>query len=399
MRHRSWYGSTKTALAGVAALALAVTACGVEDNGDDGGAAADGSDDEVIADHEADEDSDAYYAGRTIELVVPFGPGGGTDTTARLLAPFLNEYVEGNPSVQVVNVPGGGSINGANEFANSTERDGSQALFTANSTVLPWLLGLDTVDYDLATLEPIVGFPSSRVIYASPETGIESFEDLVDPPTQLTMAGRQPTAAELLNILALEALGMGIRDNVQEIWGYDGSGDVALAFETGEVNLGSGTSAAYLESVVPLVDEGEAFPLFTYGVPIDGGEDVGPDPAVPDVPTIKDAYIELHGEEPSGDAWDAFMTYLAVVGESTFGMWLHDDAPPEAVEALRDGIAAAAETEEFQELRDAEIGPYEPVLGDDADAYAETLRTLDQENLEYVRDLLRTEYDVDEFAD
>jgi tripartite-type tricarboxylate transporter receptor subunit TctC len=50
----------------------------------------------------------ASFAGKTIEWVIPFGVGGGSDVWARFNAPFLTKYLPGNPNVVVKNVPGGG---------------------------------------------------------------------------------------------------------------------------------------------------------------------------------------------------------------------------------------------------------------------------------------------------
>ena len=36
------------------------------------------------------------FAGKTVEWVVPFGTGGGTDVWARFLAPYLSKYLPGN---------------------------------------------------------------------------------------------------------------------------------------------------------------------------------------------------------------------------------------------------------------------------------------------------------------
>ncbi|MCB1638441.1 MAG: tricarboxylate transporter, partial [Thiothrix sp.] len=56
------------------------------------------------------------FSGKTVEWTVPFGVGGGTDVWARFFAPQLAETLPGKPTVVVLNVPGGGSITGANQF-------------------------------------------------------------------------------------------------------------------------------------------------------------------------------------------------------------------------------------------------------------------------------------------
>jgi tripartite-type tricarboxylate transporter receptor subunit TctC len=46
-----------------------------------------------------------FYAGRTISVMVGFGPGGGYDFYARVLARHLGAHVPGHPTVVVQNVP------------------------------------------------------------------------------------------------------------------------------------------------------------------------------------------------------------------------------------------------------------------------------------------------------
>jgi hypothetical protein len=52
----------------------------------------------------------------TIEWVIPFAEGGGSDVWARFMAPFLSKHLPGRPNVIIRNVPGGGSITGTNDF-------------------------------------------------------------------------------------------------------------------------------------------------------------------------------------------------------------------------------------------------------------------------------------------
>ena len=48
-----------------------------------------------------------YYAGKTIEILITRGPGGGADTTGRHHAQLLSKFIPGNPRIRVVNNPGG----------------------------------------------------------------------------------------------------------------------------------------------------------------------------------------------------------------------------------------------------------------------------------------------------
>ncbi|HMB47915.1 MAG TPA: tricarboxylate transporter, partial [Afifellaceae bacterium] len=93
-----------------------------------------------------------YYAGKTITVVVPFSQGGATYVSAKFLEPFLEKHIPGNPDIEVVDRPGGGSILGANWFAQNGKPDGMTILFTTSSTANPYVLGKSEVAYDLAKM-------------------------------------------------------------------------------------------------------------------------------------------------------------------------------------------------------------------------------------------------------
>ncbi|MBI2858418.1 MAG: hypothetical protein HYX90_05000, partial [Chloroflexi bacterium] len=59
------------------------------------------------------------FAGKTIDLIVPSGAGGGLDLTARVYAKILPRYLPGNPAIVVKNMPGGGATIGGNYFYNA----------------------------------------------------------------------------------------------------------------------------------------------------------------------------------------------------------------------------------------------------------------------------------------
>ena len=44
---------------------------------------------------------------KKVTFIVPYKEGGGTDTMARIFQPFLQKYLPGNPTILVLNQPGG----------------------------------------------------------------------------------------------------------------------------------------------------------------------------------------------------------------------------------------------------------------------------------------------------
>ena len=51
-----------------------------------------------------------YYAGKTVQMIIGFGPGGGYDLWARTVARHIGKHLPGNPNVVSQNMPGAGSF-------------------------------------------------------------------------------------------------------------------------------------------------------------------------------------------------------------------------------------------------------------------------------------------------
>src|SRR6202163_4503081 len=51
-----------------------------------------------------------FYRGKTMKMIIGYGPGGGYDLYGRLAAEFLSRRIPGNPVIVPENMPGGGSL-------------------------------------------------------------------------------------------------------------------------------------------------------------------------------------------------------------------------------------------------------------------------------------------------
>src|ERR1700745_2758727 len=66
-----------------------------------------------------------FYKAKQISLIVGYGPGGGYDNYARLLARHFGRFVPGNPNVIVQNMPGAGSLRAGYYPSNVAPREGA----------------------------------------------------------------------------------------------------------------------------------------------------------------------------------------------------------------------------------------------------------------------------------
>ncbi|WP_249869163.1 hypothetical protein [Oceanobacillus saliphilus] len=314
----------------------------------------------ACGDNEADADSDEnYYSGENIETVIPYDAGGGSDVLGRYVAPFLSDHIAGNPSVQVTNIPGAGSVIGMNEYFGLRDADGYSLIWSSGSTITNHLLGTEGVNYEFSELTPILGVPAGGVVFISADIGYEEPADILNvDPADLVYSGQSATGLDLVPLMSFDVLGL----DVQALLGYEGSGPARVAFEQGESSLNYQTTAAYLSSVEPLVENGEAIPLYSFGH-FDSDGNIIRDPAFPDLPNLKEFYEEVYGKEPSGEIWDAFEVVASRGFTIQKVLWTKNETPEEAIRLLQEGAENLAADPSFVEDGEDVLGGYEPVVG------------------------------------
>ncbi|MDR7550603.1 MAG: hypothetical protein QN131_11810, partial [Armatimonadota bacterium] len=194
----------------------------------------------------------SFYAGKTIELLVPTAVGGATDILNRFLAPFLEKNIPGAPTIRIRNMPGGGTLLGMNWFAANAKPDGMTILASTVASKVAYMLQNPAVRYDFRKFRLVAINGSGAVIYASSRTGIRRAADL--PKAEgLIFGSNTPPGVELPALLAFELFGL----SPKVVFGFESRGPIRLAFERGELNLDFQASFVYNSQVLPLVREGK----------------------------------------------------------------------------------------------------------------------------------------------
>jgi tripartite-type tricarboxylate transporter receptor subunit TctC len=332
----------------------------------------------------------ADFAGQTIEWTIPFSEGGGSDVWARFFAPYLSRHLPGNPNVIVRNVPGGGSITGTNEFVARARPDGLSLIGTSGSTQFPFLLGDPRVRYDYAKLEPVLVSPTGGVVYIPATFGVEDASQLGQlADRELVYASQGATSLDLVPLLAFQVMGL----NVRHVFGMTGRGDGRLAFERGEATIDYQTSSAYLTNVVPLVEAGNAVPLFSWGV-LDAQGNVQRDPTFPDLPHFVEAYEMMHGSAPSGVEFNAYLAFFGSGFAAQKPAMLPEGTPAEIIAAYRQAFADVVADPELQANKGDVLGEYEQAVGDDVEGLYRVATSIDPEARDWVRNFLTENYNV-----
>jgi tripartite-type tricarboxylate transporter receptor subunit TctC len=224
------------------------------------------------------------YPNRTIRLIVPFGPGGGTDIVARLLAQKLSEAWKHN--VVIDNRDGGGSTIGTSLAARANPDGHTLVIVTATFAINPSLhkkLPYDSVR-DFAPVSQVTS--SLYVIAVNPAVPATSMKQLIalarSSPGKMTYATAGNGSSGHLGMELLKTM-TGI-DMVHVP--YKGAGPAIIAVVAGQVQLNMGSTTAALPHIRanrlrPLaVTTAKRFPI------------------LPDVPTV--AEVGLPGYEVDG---------------------------------------------------------------------------------------------------
>jgi tripartite-type tricarboxylate transporter receptor subunit TctC len=174
----------------------------------------------------------AFYKGKNVRLIVGYGPGGGYDVYARMIASDIGKHLGAN--VIVENQPGAGGITALNNLTTLPPDGLAMMIVNGTGAALAQLVGQTGVRYDLGTLEhlgtvsasPWVWLVRNDSAYKTPDAAIAANKDIMWGGSG-PMDGLSDGAA-----FTCEALKMKCR----VVMGYGGSNEVALALTKGEMD-------------------------------------------------------------------------------------------------------------------------------------------------------------------
>jgi len=194
-----------------------------------------------------------FYRGKQVNLIVGFGPGGGYDIYARLLARHFGRFIPGNPTIVVQNMPGAGSLRAINYLYNVAPKDGTAiACFARNMPLLGILGGNANVQFN-ARRFTWLGSSSSFVndayiLIVRADAPVKSIDEARRPDFPALVLGGTAEGAtgNDIPIILRDTIGL----HVKQVVGYPDSNAIFLAIERGEV-VGRTVDLSSVKSVKP----------------------------------------------------------------------------------------------------------------------------------------------------
>lgn len=272
-------------LVALACLALLISACG-GDTSNPGEAASEEAAGSPAAEPAETESSaePAFASGDSVTIIVPTAPGGGFDTEARLLQPYLEDALSeisgGNVTVRVENAPGGDGRIGAQRVYDSGPDDNFVWYYFTNTLVGSELEDGEASGYAAEEFVPLALWgngPSAFVLPQQLELSEPTIEGLSErserQPLLIGGVGLDRELAIMSALLEQEGLPF-----AYEVVEGSGTSDTVAFLLRGDVEVGYSTGSG----LRPFVEEEEALEFMVSTA-------CETDPAIPDVPTIVEA--------------------------------------------------------------------------------------------------------------
>lgn len=183
------------------------------------------------------------FKDKTVTMIVGGSPGDGYDIYARFLAPYLTRHLPGNPTVIVQNMPGAGTLVAANYMYERAARDGTAIGTVGGGTATAQLFRTKGIRFDprrytwVGSLNSEVG-----IVLAWHTQPFKSVKDLME--REMIVGGSGPTSGNIIFPLVLNRV---VGTKFKIISGYKGTGAIALAIESGELQ---GTASYHYSSMI-----------------------------------------------------------------------------------------------------------------------------------------------------
>ncbi len=322
---------------GGAAVAVVLAACG-------------GGSEEQDASGSESEEAASFYAGETVDLVVPYDPGGGFDVYARAIAPYLGDCL--GAEVVVKNEPGAGGLLATNATAVADPEERRLMIMNTAGFAAAQIAGAEGVQFDLSEFSHvgrIAGAPTALVVAS--DSDIASFDDILasDDPVRFVATGPGSEGYIAATGLA-EAYGFPI----EVITGFPGSGEARTAVVAGDADV----MALTFDSLLGAIAAGEVRPVVLV--------DEEANELLRDTPPITDFAAP-------DDRAEGLVDSLVELGESGRSIAAPPGLPEERLSELRDAFTCAMENEELLAEFESQKRPVDVVEGEE---YAQQVQEL-----------------------
>lgn len=283
-------------------------------------------------------DAASKFPSKTITYVIPTSPGGGFDTFSRMVLPFLQKYLPGNPKIIIKNAPGGEWNIGITKMYRAKPDGHTVGILNMPGNAKSQVLG--TAKYDLRKMNWLGNIGEVTYVTAlSKKSKYKTLKELQAAPEVVSGVVGLSSTAGLGTLIAAERMGVKMK-----YIPHVGSTEAILAAIRGDVDWVQYPFSTLKKSIV---DSHDLIPVWVYSK-----ERIK---LIPDVPTV----VELG----YGDLNNVVRMYRPVAGPP--GM------SEEVTKMWRDAFWKATNDPEFQKKQMAANASPLPMTSEELDEMVE----------------------------
>jgi tripartite-type tricarboxylate transporter receptor subunit TctC len=265
-----------------AALVLTLAACGGEEEPESAPESAPETAEETPEEVDPLADARAFYSGEQVNFVVSFGEGGGYDTIARAMVPYLERELDAD--VFVENRKGAGGLVAANSLFVGDDTGLEFGFFSGQGIAGAVVGEAEGIDFSLGDFSFLArAAEDPRVFTVGAVSGFETFDDVLAADA-FKFASSGPGGSDHIDANVLLSAIDGFNGEI--ITGYSGSAETELAATSGQTEGAAGTYGSRLNAI----ESGDHVPMLVIAA-----ERIAD---ISDVPTV----LELEGVSADGRA-------------------------------------------------------------------------------------------------
>ncbi|HAA92141.1 MAG TPA: hypothetical protein DCS82_08090 [Rhodospirillaceae bacterium] len=334
---------------------------------------------------------------KKVTFIVPYKEGGGTDTMARIFQPFLTKYLPGNPTILVLNQPGGAGSKASNKFQREGRPDGTMIIGVSSSALTAYTMKAKKVKYDVLSWHPVILIPRGNIFYSNPKIvkGLKGFGKNVASDIKalratkgLSNGTKNPVDAGLRGTLAYALLGI----SHDTTFGLSTSKQ-RKAYNRKELSLNYDATGPYIKKVKKHEKKGTVAPYMSFGY-LDGKGGIARDLTFPNLPTVGEAYEAINGKKPSGPMWEAYKNFVGIGVNASKAIALPKGTPKKVVDAYQAAMHKIDKDPEFRKLAEKRFGKLPRAFGANARKILRNATTMKPEVRKWMRAWIKKRYDV-----
>jgi tripartite-type tricarboxylate transporter receptor subunit TctC len=318
------------------------------------------------------------FEGKTVTFLVGFATGGGTDASARTIAPYITKYLPGNPVVVVNNMPGADGMTAMNTFVQPQRNPADGTVITMGSTTTsdPLQYRRPQSQFDPTKFKFIGGVGRGGTILIIRTDAEKRLYDKSQPPVVMGSIGGVPRSGMQSTAWGIAYLGW----NAKWVVGYRGTQDLFVALQRGEIDM---TATGNLRDVQHLIDNGSV-KILTQSGTIRNGE-LSTRPEFGDAPVLASLVKDKISDPLEKQSFDYWTSLTSI--DKWFA--LPPGTPEPIVKAYQQAYEKIGKDEEFLAKARKISEDIEPQSGADVKRLIDTLGLIPTPAIEQIGVMLR----------